>query len=80
MDVIPIIAIGGTSKDIADELKESFTNIMVLEDSQYCNVLGYLRMLCARIPEIGKIIPIKEIKEEDKESEEKDVNKAEDVA
>lgn len=80
LDVIPIIAIGGTSKDIADELKESFTNIMVLEDSQYCNVLGYLRMLCARIPEIGKIIPIKEIKEEDKESEEKDVNKAEDVA
>lgn len=64
LDVTNIIAIGGTSKDIADELKETFQNITVLENSQYCNVLGYLRMLCSRIPEIGKVIPLKETEPE----------------
>ncbi len=78
LEVIPIIAIGGTSKDIADELKETFANIIVLENSQYCNVLGYLRMLCSRIPEINEIIPIKADKT--KESGEKDAGKATDVA
>lgn len=66
LDVISIVAIGGTSKDISDELKETFTNITVLENSQYCNVLGYLRMLCSRIPEIGEVIPLKEGKSEGK--------------
>jgi hypothetical protein len=59
LDITKIVAIGGTSADIADELRESFGNIVVLEDAQYCNVLGYLRMMCARIPEFSSsVIPI----------------------
>lgn len=58
LDVTNIIAIGGTSKDLEEELKQTFgNNIVVLKDSTYCNALGYLRMLCARVPEINKVIP-----------------------
>lgn len=58
LDVTNIIAIGGTSKDLEEELKQTFgNNIVVLKDSSYCNALGYLRMLCARIPEVNKVIP-----------------------
>lgn len=58
LDVTNIIAIGGTSKDLEEELKQTFgNNIIVLKDSSYCNALGYLRMLCARIPEVNKVIP-----------------------
>lgn len=58
LDVTNIIAIGGTSKDIEEELKQTFgNNIVVLKDSSYCNALGYLRMLCARVPEVNKVIP-----------------------
>lgn len=66
LDVTQIVAIGGTSKDISEELKEKFKNIIVLKDSQYCNVLGYLRMMCARLPEIGKVIPIEDQTEDKK--------------
>lgn len=59
LDVTKIIAIGGTSKDIETELKEVFKNITVLSNSQYCNVLGYLRLMCSRKNELGKIIPLK---------------------
>lgn len=60
LDVTRLIAIGGTSWDISDELKEVFGNIIVLPESNYCNVLGYLRMMCARIPEINEVIPLAE--------------------
>lgn len=58
LDVTRIVAIGGTSKDIEEELKETFGNITVLNNSTYCNVLGYLRMMCSRLPEIGTVIPL----------------------
>lgn len=67
LDVTKLIAIGGTSQDLAEELKETFGNIMVLPDSKYCNVLGYLRMMCARIPEINDVISIKDEKRKEKE-------------
>lgn len=67
LDVTKIIAIGGTSHDIADELKESFGNITVLQNSNYCNVLGYLRMMCARIPEINKVISLQKYEKGKKE-------------
>lgn len=57
LDVTRIVAIGGTSKDIEEELKEVFGNITILPNSTYCNVLGYLRMMCSRIPEINTVIP-----------------------
>lgn len=59
LDVTRIIAIGGTSKDLENELNEVFGNITILEDSSYCNVLGYLRMMCAQVDEIKEEIPIK---------------------
>lgn len=58
IDITKIVAIGGTSADIAQELREVFGNITILQDSTYCNVLGYLRMMCSRLPEIDDIIPI----------------------
>lgn len=60
LDVTKIVAIGGTSKDIKDELEAVFGNITVLPDASFCNALGYLRMMCAREPSIGTIIDIKE--------------------
>lgn len=57
-----LIAVGGTSRIIADELREVFgQNIIILNNLSYCNALGYLRMLCARVPEIGTEIPLTEI-------------------
>ena len=58
LDLTKIVAIGGTSADIRAELQEVFSNITVLSDSSYCNALGYLRMMCARIEEIGEVIPL----------------------
>ncbi|MCR5670692.1 MAG: ParM/StbA family protein [Butyrivibrio sp.] len=49
LDVMKIVAIGGTAKDIEDELKEVFGNIGILPNPTFCNALGYLRMMCARI-------------------------------
>lgn len=73
LDVMRIAAIGGTSKLLAKELKESFGGcITVLESPEYCNALGYLRMMCARLPEIGEVIPIdvdyKQAKEKEEEA------------
>jgi plasmid segregation protein ParM len=53
LDMTKIIAIGGTSHDIEAELKEVFGNITILPNSEYCNVLGYLRMMCANFRELG---------------------------
>ena len=58
LNVMRVIAIGGTSKDIEAELKEAFSNIMVLPGSEFCNVLGFLRILCAQDPSLGIEIAI----------------------
>ncbi len=64
LDLTKIVAIGGTSADIGKELQETFSNITILKDSSYCNALGYLRMMCARIEEIGEVIPLESKKKE----------------
>ena len=69
LDLINVIAIGGTSKLIEEELKDVFkNNIIVLKNPEYLNVLGYLRIMCAQDPKVAKEIPIdaepsKEVKE-----------------
>lgn len=65
LDVTKIVAIGGTSADLKNELQEVFGNIAILDNPAYCNSLGYLRMMCAQIKEINDIIPLK-IKENGK--------------
>ncbi len=56
LDLIKIIAIGGTSKDLEAELKETFgENLVVLPSTEYVNSLGALRMMCAK--ELSEIIP-----------------------
>lgn len=62
IDYMDIVAIGGTSSIIKDELKEVFGNITILKNSEMCNALGFLRMLCSRMPEINKVIPLTDIK------------------
>lgn len=58
LDLVKIVAIGGTSKDLAVELKEVFgDNIEVLPSSEYVNALGALRMMCAK--ELDEVIPLK---------------------
>ena len=68
-----IVAIGGTSEDIRDELQEVFGNVTVLPNSSYCNALGYLRVMCSKLPEINDIIDLDLTPEapEKKETEEK---------
>ena len=58
IDYMDIVAIGGTSSIIGNELKEVFGNITILKNSEMCNALGFLRMLCSRMPEINKVIPL----------------------
>lgn len=58
LDVTRIVAIGGTSEDIADELRESFGNITIIPNATYCNAVGGLRMMCSRLDEINDIIPL----------------------
>ena len=62
-----IIAIGGTSKDIETELKEVFSNITVLDNSEYVNVLGFLRIMCAQDPGVGKEINISDMSKNNNE-------------
>ena len=75
LDVTKIVAIGGTSKDLKEELEEVFGDITVLPNAQYCNVLGYLRMMCAKEEVLGELIDIsdtpKVIKAEKTEVKEK---------
>lgn len=66
LDVTKIVAIGGTSDIIKDELMEVFGNITILPETPYCNAFGYLRIMCSQIPEIGKVIPLDEGKPEEK--------------
>ncbi len=67
LDVTKLIAIGGTSEDIAPELQEAFGNIIILPEPNFCNALGYLRLMCTKIPEINKIIPLDLVKSNAKE-------------
>ena len=67
LDVTKLIAIGGTSADIERELMEVFEgNITVLADSQYCNCLGYLRIMCSQSENLDEIIPLKEKEKSEK--------------
>ena len=66
LDLMRVVAIGGTSKDIEAELKEVFSNILVLPNSEYCNVLAFLRIMCAQDPGVGKEISISDKPKEDK--------------
>jgi len=67
LDLMRIIAIGGTSKDIETELKEVFSNITVLDNSEYVNVLGFLRIMCAQDPGVGKEINISDMSKNNNE-------------
>lgn len=58
LDVTRVVAIGGTSEDLSEELSEVFGNITILPHAQYCNALGYLRMMCAREEVLGDLIEI----------------------
>ena len=56
LDAMRIIAIGGTSEDIYDELKNVFGNVTILPNANFCNALGYLRLMCEKLPQIDDII------------------------
>lgn len=59
LDYMDLIVIGGTSRILKEELQEIFgKNIHILNYPNYCNVFGYLRMLCSKAPEIGITIPL----------------------
>lgn len=75
LDVTNIVAIGGTSKDLEVELKEVFgPQLTVLDNTEYCNSLGYLRLLCERQSSINKLIPLSAITPN---SQQKEINKKE---
>jgi plasmid segregation protein ParM len=71
LDLMKVIAIGGTSKDIEAELKSVFSNIIVLPTPEYCNVLGFLRIMCAQDPGVGKEISISDAPKETKKTDKK---------
>ncbi len=56
LDVTRIVAIGGTSKILENELKEVLGNVTVLPRPQNCNSLGYLRIMCVKL--LDKEVPI----------------------
>lgn len=58
LELIKIVAIGGTCEDLEDILKEEFNNIVVVEDATFCNVLGYLRMMCIKENVLNELIPL----------------------
>ncbi len=69
LDVTNLVAIGGTSRVLEKELKEAFGNIIVLDNADYCNATGYLRLMCAKI--LDRVIPLGDAgKQEKKEKEE----------
>ena len=61
LELMRIIVIGGTGALLEKELKAVFGNVTVLENAEYCNSFGYLRMMCAKIPSINKVIPLTEM-------------------
>ena len=56
LDIMRVVAIGGTSKDLEDELHEVFKNILVLSASEFCNVVGFLRIMCSQDPSLKREI------------------------
>ena len=57
INVINIVAIGGTSKDIEEELKEAFgNNLIVLNNPTYVNAYGCLRIMCSKL--LDTVIPL----------------------
>lgn len=59
LDYMQLIAIGGTSIMIKDELKAIFgENITILSNPTFANAYGFLRILCQRMPEIGEVIDL----------------------
>lgn len=63
LNLMNIIAIGGTAIDIKDELIEEFGDrITFLPNSEFINAFGFLRMMCSQFPELG-LIPLVEEKE-----------------
>lgn len=71
LDYMELIAIGGTSLVIKDELKRAFGNITILNEPHYCNVLGYLRMMCAKESVLGIEIPLSATTSRTEKKEEK---------
>jgi plasmid segregation protein ParM len=60
LELMNLVAVGGTSKDIEKELKAAFgEKLTVLDNTEYVNVLGALRMMCAR--ELDKIIGLSDV-------------------
>lgn len=58
LDYMTLIAIGGTSIILKDELKSVFgENLYILQCQTFANALGFLRMMCRRLPEINELIP-----------------------
>ena len=64
LDIMRVVAIGGTSKDLEVELKEVFKNIKVLSSSEFCNVVGFLRIMCAKDPSLEREILVSKKQEE----------------
>lgn len=59
IDYMDIAVIGGTARIIKEQLEKVFgESVYVLENGNYCNALGYLRILCGRMPEINSVIPL----------------------
>ena len=67
LDFMDLRFIGGTSYVLQNEIKQVFgEDAFILSNSSFCNVLGCLRSLCSRMPEIGKRIPLPFEEEKDK--------------
>lgn len=58
-DFIQIVAIGGTTNLIRKELSEVFgEKLTILKSPCYANSYAFLRLMCSRIPEINKVVPL----------------------
>lgn len=61
LDYMKLIAIGGSSLMIESELKEVFgERIFIPNKAQFANVVGFLRMLYAKVTDSDEIIPMPE--------------------
>lgn len=59
LDYMTLVAIGGTSIILKDELKAVFgANLAILSNQTFANAYGFLRMMCAKEPEIKKRIAL----------------------
>lgn len=62
LDFMNLIAIGGTSLILRNELEEVFgQNIHFLSCPAFANAYGYLRLMCSRLPQIGKVISLQDL-------------------